>query len=469
LTIDLVLVNCPVWSVTEPPLGLAYIASYLKNEGYSVEIIDLNIEAYSADSSLKHLWKDTHPYDLRIPNVFKKLIDTALIKIVNSAPLLVGLSVNQYNLAASVELGKLLREKKFKVIFGGPECFLKPDRDQIPQNAADYYIAYDGELVLKQMLISIKSKQNLEEISGVIPSSWGDVSSLEYVPQIAPLSDIPMPTFDEFNLNLYTEQALPVMLSRGCSRRCVFCNDRSYHHSFRTVDVDSFIDGIQRYIIEYGTYAFSFHDAAINSDMNLCKSFCTKIIDKQLGFSWRSNAFIHKGLTKNMFELFRRSGCEALIFGIESMADSVLKKMKKGFNQQTAKNLIKNCKEAGIEVIINLIVGFPGERELELNETISFLRQNHQFIDKVLNLSTCFVAPKSDLEVCPEKYGIVLVENHFYQWYTKDGNTNQIRIDRLKHVKNVLDELGIPCNTTNFIKNDEKIIKLSGKEKNRKI
>ena len=42
------LVNCPPWGTVMPPLGIAYISSYLKSKDIAVDILDLNLELYEA-------------------------------------------------------------------------------------------------------------------------------------------------------------------------------------------------------------------------------------------------------------------------------------------------------------------------------------------------------------------------------------------------------------------------------------
>ena len=52
------LVVCPMWDVSIPPLGIGYLASYLESKGIPVDVLDINVETYArGDSQRKKFWK----------------------------------------------------------------------------------------------------------------------------------------------------------------------------------------------------------------------------------------------------------------------------------------------------------------------------------------------------------------------------------------------------------------------------
>ena len=57
--------------------------------------------------------------------------------------------------------------------------------------------------------------------------------------------------------------------------------------------------------------------------------------------------------------------------------------MKKSFSREIAERVIKDCYQIGIKVHLMWIVGFPTETENDHNLSLSFVRDNHEFIHAI--------------------------------------------------------------------------------------
>ncbi len=459
---DIILVFCPMFDVKEPPLGLAYIAENLSASGWHVSVRDLNLEFYLSNQDKRDRWHAASSYDISMPRLFDEDISAAARDIAGSGVPMVGFSVNQNNLPISVELARRIKRlnDRMVIIFGGPECFLKPDRDHIPADALDYFIVGDGEAIANNFLYGITKGGRLDDIEGVILAGKSQESAFN--PRIyPPHKDLAAPLFKDFRVGEYPGSSLPAIFTRGCVRNCAFCNDQSYYRPFSAGDHIKTADALQYYIETYGINTFSFHDQAINGHPGAFKLFLEEIICRRMEINWSSNIIVRPGMDRELFDMARRAGCRNLVFGMESFSNNVLRRMNKGFNAEEAARVLGSCKESGIGVFINLLLGFPGETEDDVNQTIDFLTQNRKMIDKVLNLSTCYVAPRCALERKPDDFGIVLPENHFSNWYTTDKkNTNKSRIELVYRIKAVLEGLKIPIEKINILQDDSVYFKL---------
>jgi len=176
------------------------------------------------------------------------------------------------------------------------------------------------------------------------------------------------------------------------------------------------------------------------------------VIDGGERLAWTGQAVVRKDMTKADFQRLRDAGCVSLVFGVESFSDDVLKRMNKRFHAATAARALEYARAAGIETIINLIVGFPGETEESFTATADFVRQHAKLISRVSALSTCIVVAQCDLEKEPERFGIVLPQpEHWCQWYSTDGSNNySIRTDRLRRLAAILEQEGIAHGMTNL-------------------
>jgi radical SAM superfamily enzyme YgiQ (UPF0313 family) len=467
MSYDIMLVFCPIFDVKEPPLGLAYMAENLLTTGWRVCVKDLNLEFYLSSNNKQFLWESPTPYNTNSLESFEHHITYSSQKIAESGVPIVGLSVNQTNLPISVELARRIKKlnKKIVILFGGPECYIKPDRDHIPSDALDYFVVGDGEIITNNLLSSFAKGDSLENIAGVISARQN--REIIYDSKIYPSQkDLTVPTFRSFEVRKYTSNSLPVIFTRGCIRQCVFCNDQSYRRPFSAADPVKLASALQFYIEEYGINTFSFHDQAINGNPQALTCFLKEVIRCRMKIKWSSNIMVRSGMDKRFFNMMKAAGCQQLYFGVESFSDKVLCRMRKGFTVEETRQVLKACNRAGIDVLINLIVGFPGEKEEDIDQTIHFLTKNRRIISRVLNLSTCFIAPKSDLEHRPEDFGIVFPKNHFSNWHSVDGsNTNNYRIALVDRIKSVLENLGIPITTVNVMQDDDAYLKLDDRLK----
>jgi radical SAM superfamily enzyme YgiQ (UPF0313 family) len=69
------------------------------------------------------------------------------------------------------------------------------------------------------------------------------------------------------------------------------------------------------------------------------------------------------------------SGLTSLSFGIESGNQRILTNLQKGITLEQVEAAVSNCRELGIEVLGDFIIGNPGEKEKEINETICFAKR----------------------------------------------------------------------------------------------
>jgi radical SAM superfamily enzyme YgiQ (UPF0313 family) len=163
------------------------------------------------------------------------------------------------------------------------------------------------------------------------------------------------------------------------------------------------------------------------------------MIEENIGMQWTSNARIRPEMNNKLLRKMRQAGCMGLWFGIESGSQRILRKMKKGYDLETAKNVIHDTAKNGIRVQIFMIVDFPGETLGDFNKSVAFLEQNYQFIDQV-SVSRFGVLPDSEISHNPQEYGINLIKgktgaNYSYLY---SPLPNSYRFENLRTVWNRL-------------------------------
>ena len=125
------------------------------------------------------------------------------------------------------------------------------------------------------------------------------------------------------------------------------------------------------------------------------------------------------------------------MLGVESASNKILKLMKKSFTIEDAERFIQSCYREGIEVVVNWIVGFPGETDEDFMSTVNFIKKNRRLI-KRNTFSMLTVNQFSYLDKHRDEFGIVLDGPHLGLWYSSDGkNTIELRNSRLKLLEEI--------------------------------
>ena len=163
------------------------------------------------------------------------------------------------------------------------------------------------------------------------------------------------------------------------------------------------------------------------------------MIEENIGMQWMGMARVRSEMNDKLLGKMRQAGCIGLWFGIESGSQRILSKMKKGYDIETAKNVIRDTAKNGIRVLTFMIVDFPGETQRDFEQSVAFLEQNQEFIDQV-SISRFGVLPDSEISHNPQEYGIELSKgktgNNYSYFYSPLPDSQ--RYENLRSVWNRL-------------------------------
>lgn len=451
---DVILVMLPPWEPKRPPLGLAYIAEYVRSCGFKPKVIDFNINLYqSIDKSKRIFWDIDNINSMGIEettykmfNLFKDEIDALVAEIVSSDTNIIGFSVNIVNLRLAGKIATLIkkRNKEKIIVMGGTGCFWETNRslllaEDVP--SVDILVIGEGEEILKDILTHGPDKLN--GIKGIIYKK-DDFFKPAMPYYAADLNRLPFPTFSDFELDKYTDPALPLLISRGCIGGCSFCIDRLISGTYRFRSVQEIIREIKYHGEKNQRNTFALNDLICNGNLKQLEMFCDSIIESNLAIEWGSYAMIRKDMSFSLLKKMREAGCVFLCYGVESASDFVLKKMNKYYNSSDAERVIRSTHEAGIFTAVNIIVGFPGETKDDFNKTINFVEKNRNYISELTNISSFVLMPDSKVGRNPQEYGFTCPEGKEKECFIDSNNTDlNERIRRLRKTIFVSCNLGI--------------------------
>jgi radical SAM superfamily enzyme YgiQ (UPF0313 family) len=469
---EAVLVVCPMWDVSMPPAGVAYIAASLEAQGIACRIFDLNIELYSAGSSEQKGWWSMVNFHAWIREdvfqsiyySFAKEIGLWVRRIIDSGAGVVGFSLNGANILFSAAVARRLRNDSpgVCIVFGGASCnFLHADPKMpfrafvsnvdgsilVDEGLVDYFVLGEGEESLVE-IIKARREGRLVQRPGVIAGdqvSGGNISRPELIRDI---DCLPFPDWQKLPLSKYLNQAeFPIVFSRGCVNRCSFCNDWTITNGrFRHRSAENIFSEMDFVVKTYGRKVFRCADLLFNGNLKVVEALADRIIASGIRVNWTAQGIIRTDMTVELLRKLCAAGLTGVTYGVESLSDKVLERMGKPCTYADVVLVLQRTKMAGIRTCINLIVGFPGEDEREFQLTKDRLCELDGCLDAVLSLNPCNITGGTALEQFPEKFGIVFPagKDRCEEWESSDGqNTFTVRKRRAHELVQLLRQLKI--------------------------
>ncbi len=457
---DLLIVTPPPWGVDSPPLAAACLSSSLTYHGIAVDVFDLNVRLYKrVPDHCRHLWGMEYSHQWRQEESYRAIqariapyLEPLVGEIISHPAKHIGFSLptncSDYLLADMIRTMRSAAPEK-RIIIGGVSVSIKAQREPLLvhlRDDVDYCVVGQGEEVLLEMMKLLGSgrKERIRELTGVLTRE--NLHAEVQVRIVSDLGALPFPGFDNVRLSDYTTSGSLVMeFSRGCIGRCVFCGFRSISPSFQTKSSAYIVRQICHYQQAYGTHHLSICDPAVNSNLKVLEEVCDRLIAEGIKIRISALAIPRKEMTARRLEKMRKAGFYRLEYGVESGSDRILKKMRKIFTTQQAREVVQATHLAGIDTVLYLMVGFPGETDSDFEATRQFLRETANYITLIRSINPLCIMAGSELFECSERYGIHLPRNNpDSDWSIPDQkNDRELRAQRVLALKKTAAELGI--------------------------
>ncbi len=461
---DITLTICPFCELETPPIGIAILRSALRRQGLTARVIDLNAEELAAAEPDRRLLWDRQRYlmDLMDPARFVRLLpeldpilERCVARLLSTPARFIGFSTFNQNMRVSAEIAARIRraDPSRKIIFGGPSCLVAAERQWVPEGAVDAFVVGDGEEALPGAMAALDADQP-SAMAGVVFTCQDDPGAMVEPALLSDLSRQPVPDYGEHPLDLYRaadpsgELELPIVGSRGCFMTCAFCNERGLIKRYRSRTGEAIFDEMRRLHERHGAARFNFTDAAFNGRPAVLERLADLILEHDLSLRWRAQAIPRGDMSRELMTKLRRAGLTSVTYGVESAAPHVLKLMRRDHSWLAPGKALRRTRAAGVEVAINLMVGFPGETEEDFQQTLDFVRKNRDHVDRVDNIHPFFISPLSAVERAPETFGIQQLPDgpmaRAMEWVGPEGNTYERRKERVVRLCQALRAAGIP-------------------------
>ena len=345
-----------------PPIGLGYLVSVLRKNGYDAEILDAQLHSLGVEKVLE--------------------------KINKSRPDILGISVltSNYPAAKKITAGTKRLLPDTKIVLGGPHPSALPEAT-LKEVPADFLVRGEGEYSLLGLVKFLEKREgDLREIENLCYREKSEIKIKPVVIQVKDLDEIPPPAWDlipprKYPVNPHQfffkkHPIAPVITTRGCPFECAFCSASFLAgKKLRMRSPEKVVDEIELLVARYGVKEIHFEDDNFTLVRRHAESICKKIIERRIKVVWQCpNGIRVDAIDRDILGLMKKSGCYRLSFGIESGSQEILDGVNKKLDLKKVPEAIRIVKDEGIEVQAFFILGLPGETKKTARQTLNLIK-----------------------------------------------------------------------------------------------
>lgn len=403
---------------TVPPLSLGYLASYINkydDENHKIKILE--------ESERIDLEKE----------------------IMGFNPDVIGIGMTSPQFPRSVKIADFIKENlDVPVVVGGVHPTVLPEQT-LKGGKFDVGVIGEGEVTFFEIIQSLKNGSGLKHIKGTCYKEGKKIKLADPRPVLKNLDLLPPPARELINMNLYLESIRDVHIesirkrsnhiftSRGCPYNCMYCASFTIHkRGFRMHSPEYVLEEIRKLVKKYKPEVIRIMDDLFIVDKNRVRKICELLIESGLNekvvFSAEMRANLVSKKDVEFMKLLKKAGVVQAEFGFESGSPRVLSYLKGGtVTIKQNHEAIEVCKEAGMRVFGNFMIGTLGETAENIKMTKRFILEHFDDLDAiVINLTTPY--PGTELwELCEKKgllKGVKWEElNWDFQYFNKKPRT----------------------------------------------
>ncbi|VVB56323.1 Ribosomal protein S12 methylthiotransferase RimO [uncultured archaeon] len=324
-----------------PPLGLGYIASYLRQYYGNLDI-----------------------------NISNNLED-----IIRFKPDIVGITGYTQNFEIVKKMSAHIKQElSIPIIIGGHHITAVPQN--LPESC-DIGVIGEGEETMHQLLIKYEktglSKESLYSVKGIVFKDSSLVIT-EKRELIEPLDRIPYPARNLFELKT---QSTHIITSRGCPYRCSYCSSCIFWEKVRMFTPEYVVNEIEQLIDKYGIKNIYIYDDIFILNKERVKRISELIeqkgINSKVSFSVQARVNL---ISEEICQCLKKMNVTGIGFGFESGSENMLKSLKGSSVSisQTTKT-IELCKKYEFSVFGPFIIGSPYETKKDIIKSIEFFKK----------------------------------------------------------------------------------------------
>ncbi len=340
-----------------PPIGLASIAAYLEQRGFTAGIVDC----------FAH------------PNAFGIIREY----LQDQRPAFIGISATTSSFLDGVGIAKMAKRllPEIKVIFGGPHVSALKEKTLAAYPDIDLLVVGEGEETLTELMTCQDALP--ASIAGIIyRDKSGDPVFTGYRKKGVELDSLPYPAYeklagypDEYRLPIFSYPKAPgtsCISSRGCPYACSYCDRSVFRRTFRYNSAEYLYDHLRYLRDRFGIRHVIFYDDQFTFHRGRVEELTQQMIDRPLGITFNC-AVRAEHIDPDLLLQMKAAGCWMISLGVESGDELLLSQHRQNPNLDMLSEKIHLIHRAGIRVKALMMIGLPGETEKSIKKSMKYI------------------------------------------------------------------------------------------------
>ena len=340
------------------PVGLDYVACAARRAGIETHVLDLNL-ADDPEARLAECFAKTQPS--LVGMTFRNADDSFWPSAAWFVPSL------------QETLNTVRRLTDAPIVLGGVGFSIFAQRIMEYVNA-DYGIRGDGEQAIVELYSEIRGSRQFERVPGLI---WRQEDQWQANAPAWP-KQLVVPTERNAFDNLWYFQhggQLGIETKRGCGRQCLYCADPLAKGPIaRRRDPREVADEVQA-LFAQGVDVLHLCDAEFNLPREHAIDVCDEMIRRGLGTKVQWYAYLAVvPFDAELARQMRLAGCVGINFTSDSAHPAMLSVYRQPHTKNDLAQAVRLCREQGMAVMLDMLLGGPGETPETLAESVAFFR-----------------------------------------------------------------------------------------------
>jgi radical SAM superfamily enzyme YgiQ (UPF0313 family) len=340
------------------PIGIDYVACAVRKAGYQVDVVDLCMS--DEPSMLLRQYFATHD------------------------PKLVGLSLRNVDDCFWPSAGWFLPELMktiasirnmtyVPIVLGGVGYSIFAE-EIVRYTDVEFGIRGDGEWATTALLKELLGSRRFETVPGLVWRVGGQICS--NAPAWPEKLELPVERDSLDNLSYFNKGGqCGLETKRGCNRKCIYCADPLAKGCTPRVREPAEVADEAEILLAQGIDVLHLCDSEFNIPYEHAIAVCEEFIKRGLGEKLRWYTYMSVvPFDAELAAAMRKAGCAGIDFTGDSANASMLKTYCQCHGKGELEQAAKLCKDNEIKVMIDLLLGGPGETEESVRETIEFIK-----------------------------------------------------------------------------------------------
>jgi len=338
------------------PLGILYISAFLEQHGFDNEVYDSTFSNKAA---------------------FFRYLDSF-------KPQIVGIYTNLMTKLNVLQIITHLKthHPETTIVLGGPE--VRASAEKFIRHGADIIAIGEGEITMLELVQHFHQQKHVSElllipgIAVIHDDHFVQTSERQKIPDV---NVLPFPNRKKVNLDLYLQtwkkhhgkNAISVNTMRGCPYSCKWCSRAVYGASYRRRSAELVVAELQEIYKVYSPDSIWFVDDVFTIHHRWLSEFNEALKKRNLVISYECITRADR-LNEEVVKTLKESGCFRVWIGAESGSQKVIDLMDRRVKVEQVRDMIRLASSHGIETGTFIMLGYPGETEADIKETIHHLK-----------------------------------------------------------------------------------------------